>query len=66
MTSIISIEQRCQRPKCSNESFDDFLDRVLDEFYEIGVEADYLADLDTLRVGWMITVDEEGSGVPAL
>lgn len=60
MTSMIAIEQLCQPPAGGGEPFDVFLDRVLDEFYEIGVEADYLADMETLRVEWTITVESEG------
>ena len=60
MTSIIAIEQVYRRPARSDEEFDAFLDRVLDEFYKIDVEADYLADMEDLRVEWTITVDAEG------
>ncbi|MCQ4618354.1 hypothetical protein KBX10_04610 [Corynebacterium sp. CCUG 59401] len=56
----VLIEGAYERPKGSTEEFDVFLDRVLDEFYEIGVEADYLADMETLRAEWTITVGSKG------
>lgn len=56
MTHTILITQSFARGGSNTEPFDEFLDRVLDEFYQIGVEADYLANLEELTAEWTITI----------
>ena len=58
MIHTIEIEQRFHRGG-NNQSFEDFLDCVMDEFDAIGVEADYLATFNTLAAIWTISVDAE-------
>lgn len=53
------IQQRFESPTSSDESFDEFLDRVLDEFEKIGIVADYLANLKTTSAAWTISVEAE-------
>lgn len=57
MSYTIEIIQRFRKSPKQTESFDELLDRVLDEFYALGIEADYLANLRTLEAEWTITVD---------
>ncbi|MDO4762239.1 MAG: hypothetical protein Q4A31_10000 [Corynebacterium sp.] len=59
MIHTYEIEQRFTKSNGTDERFDDFLDRVLDEFELIGVEADYLANLKTNTANWTITVEAE-------
>ncbi|MGO1866555.1 MAG: hypothetical protein ACTH1D_01790 [Mycobacteriaceae bacterium] len=56
MIRTYDIDQRFARNNSSTEAFDDFLDRVLDEFDALDVEADYLADLSTLSATWTVSV----------
>lgn len=53
------IQQRFERPTSSAETFDEFLDRVLDEFEKIDVMADYLANLEDISAAWTISVEAE-------
>ncbi|WPF66328.1 MULTISPECIES: hypothetical protein [unclassified Corynebacterium] len=39
------------------EELENYLDRVMDEFYKVGVEADYLFVGATSQVSWTITVE---------
>lgn len=59
MIYSFEISQTFVRPLKGNEPFDEFLDRVMDEADEIGLELDYGADLEALRATWHITVDAD-------
>lgn len=59
MLHTIEIEQHFQRGSGSNQSFEDFLDGVMNQLDTTGVEADYLANFNTLASIWTISVDAE-------
>ncbi|WPF65962.1 MULTISPECIES: hypothetical protein [unclassified Corynebacterium] len=59
MIYSFEISQTFIRPTTSDEPFDVFLDRVMNEADKIDLELDYGADLHALRATWHITVEEE-------
>ncbi|MGP9725227.1 hypothetical protein ACT3SZ_14550 [Corynebacterium sp. AOP40-9SA-29] len=59
MKHVIQITQQFTRNGDITEAFDEFLDRVLDDFYDRGVDADYLATVSKQEVIWTVTVDAD-------
>lgn len=59
MSHTLLIRQGFMKNTPAPETFDEFLDRVLDELYELDIEADYLADMSALVAEWTITVPKD-------
>lgn len=57
MNHVIHIEQHLAEDGHAAGSVDQFLDRVLDELYDQGVEADYQATVSALEVVWTLNVN---------
>lgn len=59
MQNTVLITQSFQQTVNSSETFDEFLDRILDELDSLEVEADYSANLEELTAQWAITVQSK-------